>query len=126
MIKKTITPTDSEMEILHVLWGKGSSTVRQVNEELNNKRDIGYTTTLKLMQIMNEKELVVRDTSSRVHVYKAKVQEKDIKNNLLTEFLENTFKGSASSLVMQALGNHETTVEELEAIKQLIRQIENK
>jgi predicted transcriptional regulator len=126
MDKKKITPTDSELEILHILWEKGSSTVRQVNERLNDKREVGYTTTLKLMQIMNEKELVVRNTDSRIHVYEASVKENQIKGNLLSEFLQNTFKGSASSLVMQALGNHDTTTEELEAIKELIKKIEEK
>ena len=126
MNERLINPTDSELEILHILWEQGPSTVRQVNDRLNDRREVGYTTTLKLMQIMNEKQLVERNTDSRVHVYTASVQESQVKNHLLNDFLKNAFRGSASSLVMQALGNHETTPEELEAIKELIKQIEEK
>jgi len=121
-------PTESELEILHVLWSNGPSSVRFVNDKLNENRDgeIGYTTTLKIMQLMfSPKKLVVRNTDSRTHIYEAIVSEKDTQNALLQKFVDRTFKGSAMQLVMQTLGNHQATSEELEQIKALIQSIEN-
>lgn len=123
-IPKLPTPTESELEILQVLWQKGPSTVRQVNDILNKKREIGYTTTLKLLQIMAEKRLVVRDTSDRIHIYEAAVGETITQQHLLKRFVDTLFRGSASQLVMQALGNHEASSEELDEIKLLIEKIE--
>ena len=120
----TPKPTESELNILQVLWANGASSVRLVNDILNETREVGYTTTLKLMQIMTEKGLVTRDTSTRSHIYSANVSEDVTKNKLLGGFLESTFQGSAGSLVMQALGNHKTSPEELEKIKTLIKEIE--
>ena len=120
----TPKPTDSELNILQILWSKGPSSVRAVNEILNENKDVGYTTTLKLMQIMTDKGLVTRDTSTRSHIYSSNVAEEDTKSKLLDGFLEATFQGSASKLVMQALGNHKTSPEELEKIKTLIKEIE--
>ncbi len=120
----TPKPTESELNILQVLWAKGPSSVRIVNDTLNETREIGYTTTLKLMQIMTEKGLVIRDTSTRSHIYSPNVSEDVTKNNLLNGFLKQTFQGSAGNLVMQALGNHKTSPEELEQIKTLIKEIE--
>ena len=121
-------PTESELEILHILWGNGPSSVRFVNDELNANKEgeVGYTTTLKIMQIMSDKNLVVRNTDSRTHIYDANVEEKDTQNALLQKFVDRTFKGSAMQLVMQTLGNHEATPEELEEIKALIQSIEKK
>ncbi len=124
-MKKIPKPTEAELEILQVLWAEGASSVRQVNDILSKKREIGYTTTLKLMQIMADKGLVDRDTSTRTHIYKAVVAEKDTQQQLLDRFLETTFKGSAGKLVMQALGNHRASAEELEKIKALIKKIED-
>ena len=124
-MENKIKPTDSELEILQVLWQKGSSSVRDVNNILNKERNIGYTTTLKLMQIMLDKGLVIRNTDQRSHIYLPAVQEKEIKNNLLDKFLASTFNGSASKLVMQLLGSHTASSEELEEIKELISKIEN-
>ena len=76
-------PTDSELEILHILWENGPSSVRYINDMLNERRDVGYTTTLKLMQIMNEKGLVKRDTAAKTHIYIAVAKENDTKNNLV-------------------------------------------
>ena len=121
---KLPAPTESELEILQVLWQKGPSTVRQVNDILNEKREIGYTTTLKLLQIMAEKRLVVRDTSDRIHIYEAAVEEALTQQHLLKRFVDTLFRGSASQLVMQALGNHEASAEELDEIKSLIEKIE--
>lgn len=117
-------PTDSELNILQIIWSKGPCSVRTVNEVLNEEKEVGYTTTLKLMQIMTDKGLVIRDTSTRSHIYSAVVSEEDTKGKLLDGFLESTFQGSASKLVMQALGNHKTSPEELEKIKTLIKEIE--
>jgi len=118
-------PTESELAILQILWDKGPSSVRNVNDKLNLVKESGYTTTLKLMQIMTEKGLTERDTSSRTHIYKALVTEEITKTDLLDRFISATFKGSASKLVMSALGNAKTSPAELEEIKALISQIEN-
>jgi len=125
MSKNKIRPTDSELQILQVLWSKGPSTVRAVNDEINKIKETGYTTTLKLMQIMVDKDIVSRDTSARTHIYAALLTEKDTQGNLLSDFLKSTFKGSAMSLVMQTLGNHNASKEELAEIKKLINKLEN-
>lgn len=125
-MEKFQKPTDAELEILQILWRDGPSTVRNVNELLNEKREVGYTTTLKLMQIMAEKSLVDRDTSSRTHIYRALVREGEVQKGLLKKVINTAFHGSASNLIMQALGDHRASAEELRAIKDLIRQIEKK
>ena len=117
-------PTESELEILKVLWNNGSSTVRSVNDLLNETREVGYTTTLKIMQIMFQKGLVKRDESSRTHIYNAAAQESDIKDALLDRLMNTAFSGSASQLVMQALGRGGTSKEELKRIKELIKELE--
>jgi BlaI family penicillinase repressor len=117
-------PTDSELEILQVLWQEGPCTVRQVNERLTENRDVGYTTTLKLMQIMYEKGLLTRLEEARSHVYEANVSEEETQSTLLERFVDTAFRGSASKLVMQALGNHKTTPAELDEIRKLLDQIE--
>ncbi len=120
----TIKPTDAELEILHILWEQGPCTVRVVNDRLSIKREVGYTTTLKLMQIMFEKDLVTRQDDSRSHVFTAAVTETDTQSRLLQTFVDQTFRGSAMKMVMQALGNHEASATELDEIKQLIAQLE--
>jgi len=122
--KKYIKPTDSELEVLQILWQKEPCTVRLVNDILNQKKVVGYTTTLKIMQIMAEKGLVERDTSSRTHLYTANVSETNTQKGLLQQFLTSTFRGSAMKLVLQALGDNDTSKEELEEIKALIEQKE--
>ncbi|AYQ34209.1 BlaI/MecI/CopY family transcriptional regulator [Runella sp. SP2] len=117
-------PTDSELEILQVLWQEGPCTVRQVNERLTENRDVGYTTTLKLMQIMYEKGLLTRMEDARSHVYEANVSEEETQATLLERFVGTAFRGSASKLVMQALGSHKTTPAELDEIRKLLDQIE--
>jgi len=118
-------PTDSELEILHILWENGPSSVRHINDVLNERRDVGYTTTLKLMQIMNEKGLVDRDTAAKTHIYIAIAKENDTKNNLVNDFVNVAFHGSAMNLVLQALGNTKSSPEELEDLKALISKLEN-
>ena len=125
MGKKSNKPTDAELEILQILWSHGPTTVRQVNDELNQRKDVGYTTTLKLMQIMTEKKLVSRDTKARQHIYQAAIKEEEVQKGVLNKIITTAFKGSASGLIMQALGHHKTTSKELEEIKELIKQIES-
>ncbi len=122
--RKISKPTESELEILQILWAHGPSTVRFVNDQLNEKREVGYTTTLKLMQIMADKGLAIRNTESRTHIYSAAVSESDTQEKLLKQFLNATFRGSAMKLVMQTLGNHATSPEELDEIKALIEKME--
>ncbi len=124
MSKKLIKPTEAELAILQVLWQRGASSVRDVHDVLSGSRETGYTTTLKLMQIMLDKSLVKRNAEARSHIYEAGVQEADVQSQLLSRFLDSTFRGSASQLVMQALGNHKASKKELEEIKALIEQIE--
>lgn len=128
-MNKVNKPTEAELEILQILWAKGPSSVRDVNDLLNKKNQtgkaIGYTTTLKIMQIMLEKGLAKRDTTSRTHVYEAAVSEAATQQQLLDRFLQTAFKGSAGKLVMQALGNHKASSRELDEIKALIKKIEN-
>jgi predicted transcriptional regulator len=100
--------------------------VREINDELNLKREVGYTTTLKIMQIMFEKGLLTRDDSQRTHVYEAGVREGKIQSALLDRFLNAAYKGSASKLALQLLGNHKTTPDELAEIKALIQKLEKK
>lgn len=120
-------PTEAELEILQVLWAQGPSSVRSVNEQLNAAREgeTGYTTTLKLMQIMVGKGLAKRNTSQRVHIYEAAISEAAAQQQLLSRFLDAAFKGSASKLVLQALGQHQASPEELDEIKALIARIES-
>jgi len=115
-------PTESELEILQILWQNGASSVREVNDKLNKN----YTTTLKLMQIMLEKGLVTRNAETRSHIYEAAVSEEATQQALLNKFVDATFRGSAMKLVMQALGNHNASKEELDEIKALIDKIEQK
>ncbi|GAA4468247.1 hypothetical protein GCM10023189_53210 [Nibrella saemangeumensis] len=116
-------PTDAELEILQVLWQKGPCTVRQVHEELTQNREIGYTTALKLMQIMHEKGLLDRMEDSRSHTYSANLTEEDIQRTLVGRLVDTAFRGSASKLVMQALGQGKASREELDEIRQLLNQI---
>lgn len=117
-------PTEAELEILQVLWENGPSSVRFVNEQLGERKEVGYTTTLKLMQIMFEKGLVTRNTDARSHIYEAAIERDATQRNLLGTFVDNVFSGSAMNLVMQALGNHKASKDELDQIKALIEKME--
>ena len=117
---KTIKPTESELEILQVLWEKETATVREVHDEISKTKDIGYTTALKLLQIMFEKGLVSRDDSSKTHIYKPAVSREKTQKHLLGKMIDNVFSGSSSELVMQALGNHKTSKKELDEIQKLL------
>jgi len=119
-------PTKSELEILQVLWQFGPSTVRFVNEKLNEqKRAVQYTSTLKLMQIMAEKEMLLTDKSSMKHVYSAAIEEKKTKGFLLEKFVDALYNGSSSSLMMQLLGNQKTSKEEIQEIRNLLDKLDN-
>ncbi|MDW7694975.1 BlaI/MecI/CopY family transcriptional regulator [Flammeovirgaceae bacterium SG7u.111] len=122
--EKSLKPTEAELEVLQVLWSEGASTVRFVHEKINETKEVGYTTTLKILQNMLEKGLVMRDEQSRTHIYKAAVAEQDIQKKLLDRFLETTFGGSALKLVMQALGNNTTTQDELAQIREFLNEKE--
>ena len=117
---KSIKPTESELEILQVLWSKGTASVREVHEELLKIKDAGYTTTLKLMQIMYEKGLVKRDDSIKTHIYQAAVSREKTQKHLLGKMIDTLFGGSSTELVIQALGNHKASADELEAIQKML------
>lgn len=118
-------PTRSELEILQVLWQHGPSTVRTVNDLLNEqKREVQYTSTLKLMQIMVDKGLLLRDESQMKHVYTAAVEESKTKGFLLDRFVDALYNGSPSSLMMQLLGNKKTSKKELDAIRDLLNKMD--
>jgi BlaI family transcriptional regulator, penicillinase repressor len=124
---KYVKPTESELEILQILWRKGLATVREVHEELAKTKDAGYTTTLKLMQIMHEKNLVKRDDSIRTHIYQAAVNKERTQKHLLNKMIDSLFGGSPTQLVIQALGSadHNTSPEELEKIQALLDSLKN-
>ncbi|HYJ37740.1 MAG TPA: BlaI/MecI/CopY family transcriptional regulator [Chitinophagaceae bacterium] len=120
---KYIKPTESELEILQVLWEKGTASVREVHEELAKSKDVGYTTTLKLMQIMFEKGLVKRDATFKTHIYEPQVSRDKTQKHLLNKMIDTLFGGSPTQLVLQALGNHKASDEELEEIQQLLNNL---
>ncbi len=120
-----IKPTESELEILQVIWKKGQCTVRDVHEELAKSKDAGYTTTLKLMQIMHDKGLVERDTTAKTHLYKAVITREQAQQTALDKIISTVFKGSTSDLVIQALGNHRASKDEIDAIKNYLEQFGN-
>jgi predicted transcriptional regulator len=118
-------PTESELEILEVLWERGPSTVRFVNEQLEQKgRKVAYTTTLKMMQIMADKGLLSREMNGRTHIYNPLIQAQAVRSALIDRLVNSVFGGSATRMVLQALGNHKATTEELQKIRELIDEIE--
>jgi BlaI family transcriptional regulator, penicillinase repressor len=122
-ITKTNKPTESELEILQVLWNRNEATVREVHEILSETKESGYTTTLKLMQIMYEKGLVTRDDSHKTHIYQPAVSRSSTQSQFLNKMIHSLFEGSSTNLVMQALGNHTATNAELDKIQELIDQL---
>ena len=123
--EKVQGPTEKELEILKVLWAQGPSTVRQVNDEINKQQETGYTTTLKLMQIMTDKGLLVRDDSGFKHVYKPAVSAENTEKQIVGEMLDKVFSGSAQRLVMRLLSSKQVTAEELKKIRQLLDKMED-
>src|SRR5215204_7701113 len=122
---KYIKPTESELEILQILWHKGIATVREVHEVLLLTKEAGYTTTLKLMQIMHEKGLVKRDDSVKTHIYQPAVSREKTQKHLLGKMINTLFGGSTTQLVMQALGNHKASADELDEIQKLLNNLKN-
>lgn len=120
------TPTDAELALLHVLWSRGPATVRAVHEALAPSHEVGYTTVLKLLQIMAEKGLVSRDTSQRAHVYEAAVGQEAVQQDLVRALLERAFGGSAEKLVLRALSVKGTSAEELDEIRALLDKLEKR
>ena len=117
-------PTTAELEILRVLWSHGASTVREVHERLNQTKPTGYTTVLKLMQIMADKGLVVRNEEQRAHVYQAVCPQQDTQRQLVGDLVERAFGGSATQLVMQALAAKRASPEELAEIRRILDEFE--
>jgi BlaI family penicillinase repressor len=122
---KTQGPTEKELAILKVLWAKGPSTVRQVNDEINKQLKTGYTTTLKLMQIMTEKGLLIQDKTAFKHVFKPTVSAESTEKQIVGEMLDKVFSGSAQRLVMRLLSSKQVSAEELKQIRQLLNQMED-
>ncbi|HUO03248.1 MAG TPA: BlaI/MecI/CopY family transcriptional regulator [Rhizomicrobium sp.] len=113
-------PTASELEILHVLWNKGPSTVREVLDSLNQKKNLGYTGVLKLLQIMTVKGFVTRDETNRAHIYEARRPADQTKRQLAIDMLQRVFGGSASQLMMHALAGQRTSAEEIEELRRIL------
>ena len=120
MDKAAPRPTDAELAILRVLWDRGPSTVREVHEALRDSQDSGYTTVLKLLQIMTEKGLVDRDERDRTHIYRARLSEETTQRQLVRDLLDRAFGGSASKLVLQALATRRASADELRDIRKAI------
>jgi len=125
-MSKVFKPTESELEILSILWEKECATVREVHEIIQQNKDVGYTTTLKLMQIMHEKGLVSRNVDSKTHIYKAEIDKEKAQDHYLGKMIKTLFSGSSSQLVLQALGNHNPSQQDLLEIKELIEKLEQK
>ena len=121
---KTPGPTDRELTILRILWDRGASTVREVNKAMNEDGSTGYTTTLKLMQIMTEKRLLARDDSKWKHVYKPAISEETTQNQLVGDLLDKAFAGSAEKLVMRALSAKKVSGKELARIRKMLGKLE--
>jgi BlaI family transcriptional regulator, penicillinase repressor len=119
-----IKPTDSELEILTLIWQKKQATVREIHEALSATKDTGYTTTLKQMQIMHGKGLLLRNEENRTHVYTAAIAKADTQKTLVADFLTSAFGGSAKNLVMQALGQGNPSQEEIDEIRALLDRLQ--
>ncbi|GAB3229196.1 BlaI/MecI/CopY family transcriptional regulator [Algoriphagus aestuariicola] len=119
-------PTEAELEILTLLWEMKEASVRQIHEKLSESKETGYTTTLKIMQIMHAKGMVYRDEENRSHIYRPATNQKDTQNSLLKNLVSTAFGGSSKSLVMQALGQENPSKDEIDEIRAFLDQLENK
>jgi predicted transcriptional regulator len=119
-------PTQAELEILSVLWLRGPSSVREVQETLSAAREMGYTTVLKLLQIMARKGLVARDERERTHVYRAALAQEQTQRQLVTDLLERAFNGSASQLILQALAARRASPDEMAEIRRMLDQAQRR
>lgn len=118
-----VKPTEAELNLLNILWQAGPSTVRQIHDLISETQKTGYTTVLKILQIMHEKALVIRDESNRAHVYAAADSEVQTQSSLLKDLVSRAFGGSTSKLVMRAIDGS-TSAEEINDIRQLLNDIE--
>ena len=125
-MNKTSRPTESELDILSILWEKENATVREVHEVVQKTKDVGYTTTLKLMQIMNEKGLVTRNVSSKTHIYTPTLKREKAQEQFVGKIIQTLFSGSTSQLVMQSLCKHKPSDSDLAEIKSMIQKLERK
>lgn len=123
-VDQTSRPTEAELEILHILWARGGCTVREVHEALHRDSGTGYTTALKLLQIMHGKGLVVRDDSQRAHVFRAAVSKEKTQKRFLADLVQRVFEGSPSQLVLHALGSQRTSREDLREIRALLNRLD--
>ncbi|MBK6545163.1 MAG: BlaI/MecI/CopY family transcriptional regulator [Saprospiraceae bacterium] len=126
MTKIINKPTDGELEILQILWKYGPCTVKKVNGLMNEKKEVGYTTSLKMLQIMMDKGLCVREAEGKLHIYKAAIKELMVKKNFLKDMIDQVFEGSPMEMVMQTLGNYKASTEEISDLKKLLKDLENK
>lgn len=122
--KPLVKPTEKELEILQVLWEKGPSSVKEVHNTMGGDHRNGYTTILKFLQIMFEKEIVSRQKNGKQHVYKAIVTKENTKQQMMSKIIDTVFEGSASQLILSALGNNKSSKEELQEIRNYIDQLE--
>ena len=118
-------PTDGEMEILQILWDKKKATVREVYEIISQTKNCGYTTTLKLMQIMFEKKLVTRNTDAKTHIYHPKISKESLRKSMMGKLIQNVFEGSPTSLVLHALGESKPSASEIDQIQELLNKIKS-
>lgn len=118
------TPTPSELAILQILWREKEASAHQVNEQLSREKSVGYTGTLKLLQLMHQKGLLTRRREGRSHIYVPAINESATKSSLLDRFIDNTFAGSAGSMMMQLLGNKKVSEQELKEIREYLNAIE--
>jgi predicted transcriptional regulator len=121
-----LKPTESELEILNILWDKGTATVREIHEVLEKQKPSGYTTTLKLMQIMFEKGMLTREAQGKMHIYAAVIKREKAREQLMQKMIDTMFSGSTSQLIMQALGNHNSSQKELDEITAYLNQLKDK
>ena len=120
-----VAPTAAELDILNILWKQEPLTVKEIHELICKSKNVGYTTTLKIMQKMTTKGLLKREPNGKSHLYYSSYEKEETRGRLLDRFVDSAFGGSASSLVMQLLGNKKTSKEELDEIKQIIEQMED-
>jgi BlaI family penicillinase repressor len=125
MNKYANKPTEGELEILQTLWRYGPCTVKQVNEIMNERKDVGYTTTLKMLQIMLEKGFCVREAEGKLHIYKAALKEQQVKKSYVRDMIDQVFEGSPMEMVVQTLGNYKASAQEISELKKLIKDLES-
>ncbi|MBK9109366.1 MAG: BlaI/MecI/CopY family transcriptional regulator [Saprospiraceae bacterium] len=126
MSKLEFKPTEGELDILQILWKIGPCSVKQVNSCMNEKKEVGYTTSLKMLQIMFEKGLVERESAGKIHLYTAVIKESQVQKSFLKNMIDQVFEGSPMEMVVQALGNYKASPDEIKDLKKLIQEMENK